>query len=65
MTIFSRTIVREIRFLVIEMFHVERYGDKMNYTLEEYDVCVIGAGHAGCMAAKRSAPPRDTVLLMR
>lgn len=55
MTIFSRTIVREIRFLVIEMFHVERYGDKMNYTLEEYDVCVIGAGHAGCEAALASA----------
>lgn len=55
MTIFSRTIVREIRFLVIEMFHVERYGEKMNYTLEEYDVCVIGAGHAGCEAALASA----------
>lgn len=23
----------------------------MSYTLEEYDVAVIGAGHAGCEAA--------------
>lgn len=27
----------------------------MNYTLEEYDVCVIGAGHAGCEAALAAA----------
>ncbi len=27
----------------------------INYTLEEYDVCVIGAGHAGCEAALASA----------
>ncbi len=27
----------------------------VNYTLEEYDVCVIGAGHAGCEAALASA----------
>ncbi len=30
--------------------------DKMvNYTLEEYDICVIGAGHAGCEAALAAA----------
>ncbi|MBD5129584.1 MAG: tRNA uridine-5-carboxymethylaminomethyl(34) synthesis enzyme MnmG [Ruminococcaceae bacterium] len=27
----------------------------MNYILEEYDVCVIGAGHAGCEAALAAA----------
>lgn len=27
----------------------------INYTLEEYDVCVIGAGHAGCEAALAAA----------
>ena len=27
----------------------------MSYTLEEYDVCVIGAGHAGCEAALAAA----------
>ena len=27
----------------------------VNYTLEEYDVCVIGAGHAGCEAALAAA----------
>lgn len=27
----------------------------MKYTLEEYDVCVIGAGHAGCEAALAAA----------
>lgn len=27
----------------------------MNYTLEEFDVCVIGAGHAGCEAALAAA----------
>ncbi len=27
----------------------------MNYTLEKYDVCVIGAGHAGCEAALAAA----------
>ncbi len=27
----------------------------MNYYLEEYDVCVIGAGHAGCEAALAAA----------
>lgn len=27
----------------------------MNYMLEEYDVCVIGAGHAGCEAALAAA----------
>lgn len=27
----------------------------MNYTLEEYDVCVVGAGHAGCEAALAAA----------
>lgn len=56
MTIFSRTFLfGKFVFLVIGMFHVERYGEKMNYTLEEYDVCVIGAGHAGCEAALAAA----------
>lgn len=27
----------------------------MDYTLEEYDICVIGAGHAGCEAALAAA----------
>lgn len=27
----------------------------VNYTLEEYDICVIGAGHAGCEAALAAA----------
>ena len=27
----------------------------MNYILEEYDVCVVGAGHAGCEAALAAA----------
>ncbi len=27
----------------------------VNYTLEEYDVCVVGAGHAGCEAALAAA----------
>ena len=27
----------------------------MSYTLEKYDICVIGAGHAGCEAALAAA----------
>lgn len=28
---------------------------RVNYTFEEYDICVIGAGHAGCEAALAAA----------
>ena len=40
------------------LFHVEHYNPERKiilYNLEEYDVCVIGAGHAGCEAALAAA----------
>ena len=37
------------------MFTIERAKISMSYVYEEYDVAVIGAGHAGCEAALASA----------
>ena len=40
------------------MFHVKQIikkGNTMSYTAGNYDVIVIGAGHAGCEAALASS----------
>lgn len=45
------------------MFHVEHFQNR-NYMFNEYDVIVVGAGHAGCEAAHAAAKMGSKVLVV-
>ena len=40
---------------IFSTVNIEIIGEKMNYFSGDYDVIVIGAGHAGCEAALAAA----------